>query len=64
METCGFKYKPCDPCVANKIIEGEPLTILFCVYDVKASHKDTNMVDNFEQCIEFIYGDPNIVKGK
>ena len=45
----GFKFNPYDPCVANKIIEWEPPTIVFRVDDVKASHKNTKMVDKFEQ---------------
>ena len=30
-----LKFNPYDPCVANKIIEGEPLTIVFRVDDTK-----------------------------
>ena len=64
MDTDGFKYDPYDPCMSTKIIEGDPLTVVFNVYEVKSSHKDKNMVDNFEQWIEFMYGDPKIGKVK
>ena len=32
--------------MANTIIEGEPLTLVFHVDDVKAIHKDTKAVEN------------------
>ena len=48
METDGFKFNPYGPCVSNKIIEGEPLPVVFNVYSVKASNNDTKAVDNFE----------------
>ena len=34
LDTDGFKFNPYNPCVSNKIIEGEPLTIVFHVDDV------------------------------
>ena len=42
---------------------------MFHGYDLKESHRDTKVVDNIEQWIEFMYGDPNIgmvkpVRGK
>ena len=64
LDTYGFKFNPYEPCVANNITEVEPLIVVFHVDDVKESHRDTNMVDNFEQWIEFMYGDPNIGKFK
>ena len=64
LETDGFKFNPYDPCVANKIIKGDQLTILFHADDVKESHKVTKAVENFEQRIEFMYGDPKIEKVK
>ena len=64
METDRFKFNPHDPCVANKIMVGEPLTAVFCVDDVKSIHKDTKVVEKFEQWIGFMYEDPNIGKVK
>ena len=63
-ETKGFKFNPYDPCVANKITEGEPLTILFHIDDVKAIKKDTMMVENFERWVYFMYEYPSIGKVK
>ena len=48
LDTDGFKFNPYGPCVSNKIIEGEPLPVVFNVYSVKASNNDTKAVDNFE----------------
>ena len=48
LEADGFKFNPYDSCVTNKIIAGEPLTIVFHVDDVKSSHKDTKVLDNFK----------------
>ena len=47
LETDRFKFNPYDPCVANNIVEVEPLTIVFRADDVKAGHKGTKGVDNF-----------------
>ena len=58
LEIDGFKFNPYDPCMAKKIIEGDPPTILFHVDDVEASHKITKVVDNIEKWIDFMYGDP------
>ena len=54
-ETDGFKLSPYEPCVSNNSIEGEPLLSVFHLDNVKLSHKDTNVVDNFKKCIEFMY---------
>ena len=59
-DTDGFKFNPYGACMDNKTINGETLTILFHVYDVKAIHKDTKVAKKFKQCIDFMYGDPNI----
>ena len=64
LETDGFKFNPYDPCVANKIIEGKPLPIVFRVDDLKSSRNDTKVVDNFEKLINFTYVDPNFGKIK
>ena len=64
LETDGFVFNPYDPCVANKKIDGENLTVLFHVDDLKVSHKDRRVVDQFEQWVDFMYGDPKIGKIK
>ena len=64
LETDGFVFNPYDPCVANKKIDGDNLTVLFHVDDLKVSHKDRRVVDQFEQWVDFMYGDPKIGKIK
>ena len=40
LKTFGFKINPYDPCVANKMVEGSPMTIMWHMDDLKVSHKD------------------------
>ena len=49
LETDGFKFNPYGPCVADKIIEVEPLTVAFHVDNAKSSHKDKKVVKTFDQ---------------
>ena len=57
MESCGFKVNDYEPCVANKKINGKWLTITWHVDDLKASHKDTKVVDWFIEWVDNKYGD-------
>jgi hypothetical protein len=45
LKSYGFEYNPYDSCVANKIVEGETLTICHHVDDCKISHVSTKAVD-------------------
>ena len=47
LEKEGFKFNPYDPCVANKMIKGKQLTIVFHVDDVKVSSVRKTSVDDF-----------------
>ena len=53
LEQLGFKLNRYDPCVANKMVNGEQCTICWYVDDCKISHKDPNVVtwviDNTEK---------------
>ena len=49
LDTDGFKCKPYDPCVDNKIVEVEPLTVVLHADELKESHKEKKVVENFEQ---------------
>ena len=40
----GFTLNPYDPCVANKVINGDTCTVVFYVDDNKISHKDPEVV--------------------
>ena len=58
LESQGFKFNLCDPCVANKKIDGEFHTALFHVDDLKASHKEKKVVDEFAEWLEVTCGLP------
>ena len=60
LEKEGFKFNPYDPCVANKMVNGKQMTVVFHVDDAKVSHKDKKVVDEFHQWADFMYGDPKI----
>jgi hypothetical protein len=47
-----FVINPYDPCVANKNIVGEQMTICFHVDECKLSHRKTNVMDSM---IEYIW---------
>ena len=56
LEGLGFKINPYDPCVANKDINGEQLTVVWHVDDLKVSHKDENVVLAFCVKMSQLYG--------
>ena len=60
LEREGFKFNPYDPCVANRMVNNKQLTVVFHVDDAKVSHLDKKVVDDFEQWVDFMYGDPKI----
>ena len=68
----GFKIKPYDPCVANKIIEGQQMTICYHVDDCKLSHrrsKVNNMMikwlrQEYESIFEDGLGNMAVSRGK
>jgi hypothetical protein len=41
-----FVINPYDPCIANKMIEGDQMTVCFHVDDCKLSHRKTKVVDS------------------
>ena len=45
LEHLGFKLNPYDPCVTNKMVNGEQCTIFWYVDDSKISHVDPKTVD-------------------
>ena len=44
LEDEGCDFNPYEPCVANKIIKGSPMSICFHVDDFKLSHKSLKVV--------------------
>jgi hypothetical protein len=47
LESTGFVINPYDPCVANKVINGEQMTVCWHVDDLKVSHMEPAEVTKF-----------------
>ena len=62
IERVGFKVNPYDPCVANKMVQGHQMTIMWHVDDVKSSHVDSKVNDSFGDWIKKEYGELGEVK--
>ena len=58
----GFDLNPYDPCVANKIVKSEQLTICCHVDKLKSSHIDPKVNDEFLQWIKDMFGQLSEVK--
>ena len=56
MEEYGFEINPYDPCVANKMVNGEQLTVIWHVDDLKASHKEDQVLTDYLQWVKDTYG--------
>ena len=63
LEGLGFKLNPYDPCVANLMVDGKQLTIVWFVDDTKISHVDPKTVDWLLEKIEEEYGKLSITRG-
>ena len=60
IESIGFKVNPYDPCVANRMVNGSQHTITWHVDDLKSSHKDPKVNDEFLQWLKKQYADDEI----
>jgi hypothetical protein len=49
LEQKGFRFNPYNPCVANRTEKGSQRTLLFHVDDLKLSHKDPKVKDQFNK---------------
>ena len=56
LEAIGFIFNPYDPCVANRMIRGHQHTVLFHVDDIKSSHVDSKVNDEFLAHLNKLYG--------
>ena len=52
----GVELNPYNPCVANKMVNSEQLTICWHVDDLKSSHIDPKVNDEFLQWIKDTFG--------
>jgi hypothetical protein len=69
IESVGFEINPYDVCVANRTINGKQQTLTWHVDDVKSSHVDPKVNDEFAHWCERTYGSNElghvkIVRGK
>ena len=58
----GFELNPYDPCVANKMVNGKQLTVTWHVDDVKSSHVDSRVNDQFLHWVNKEFGSLGEVK--
>ena len=56
LEEYGFEINPYDPCVVNKMVNGKQMTITWHVDDLKASHVDQRVLDEFTSWLDDKYG--------
>ncbi len=64
LESYGFVFNPYDPCVANKDINDEQMTVTFHVDDLKVSHAKPKVIDEFIAWLDDKYGDEKIGRVK
>jgi hypothetical protein len=62
LEGIGFKINPYDPCVANSTVNQH--TVTWHVNDIKSSHVDPKVNDNFSLWLEKMYGNKDIAPVK
>ena len=55
LKSIGFVLNPYDPCVANKIVDGAQLTVVWHVDDLKVSHVDAGVVTRMSVLIQKTY---------
>lgn len=59
LQSVGFTLNPYDPCVANKTVDGQQLTVLWHVDDIIAAHKSPTVVSKFLHWIQNRYDTPD-----
>ena len=57
LESIGFKVNPYDMCIANRVIKGHQQTVTWHVDDIKVSHVNSKVNENFYRWCEQKYGD-------
>ena len=60
IESIGFKVNPYDPCVSNCIVNRKQHTVPWHVNDLKSSHVDSKVNDQFLQWFENMYASNDI----
>jgi hypothetical protein len=60
IESIGFEVNPYDPCVANCIVKGKQHTVSWHVNDLKCSHVNSKVNNQFLQWLEKTYASDDI----
>ena len=60
IESIGFEVNPYDPCVANRIVNNKQHTVCWHVDDLKSSHVDSKVNDEFLEWLEKTYASDDI----
>jgi hypothetical protein len=55
LKSIGFEINPYDPCVANKIVKGKQLTVVWHVDNLKVSHVTSNVVTKMADWLKSTY---------
>ena len=72
IKSIGFELNPYDQCVANKIVDGAQLTVVWQVNDLNGSHVDARVVtrmsvwlkNTYERLLDDGLGDMKLKRGK
>ena len=57
LTNCGFTINPYDPCVANKMVDGSQMTIVWHVDDLKVSHRSAAAINKLVRYLKDKYGE-------
>ena len=60
LEVIGFQVNPYDPCVANRIVRGRQHTVIWHVDDLKSSHVNKKVNDEFLEWLKRKYANDGI----
>ena len=63
IEKMGFEFNPYDLCVANKIVNGTQLTVLWYVDDLKIPHAEKEVVEDTVKKLEGFFGTLTVTRG-
>ena len=61
LQEFGFKLNPYDPCVANKVVDGSQMTVVWHVDDLKISHMQRSKIDGLLAFLKGKYGEGIVV---
>lgn len=57
LTSIGLTLNPCNPCMANKLVNGKQFTIVWHVVDLTYSHVQQSVINNFVADLCCFYGD-------